>query len=390
MNCPLMVVLIRAGTLDDSSAYAIGLREMLLGTTLAGSAVLGAKELLQPAEFREFNLGPDPVRDLSIINFDFLASSDRVLIIILDARPVPESEEQSDLTGALSFRLDWLRSPLRILEARLKNPGTLYNPNQEDRGLTRLGLADLDERDLRQPFLLLYALHHALRLFAPAAGAMRLFFSHAKRDGVPLTTAARDWMKRLKGFESFYDTENLDLSGDIDAQLSQAVAASMIIVFRSDVFDQRYWCQKEVLWAEEHFRPVITVDARWQIEHAPSMISFDSTPVVRIPDGSVVRIFTAALLEALRVELMTARVTSYALSLTLPGVCAIPRCPSVLSLYAACQALAKISGTATPYIVYPNPSLPDSMVIAMNELAAARVPGCRVVSLDEFHLLAAV
>jgi hypothetical protein len=389
MNCPLMVVLIRAGTLDDSSAYATGLREMLLGTTPAGSAVLGAKELLQPAELREFNLGPDPVRDLSIINIDFLRSSDRVLVIILDARPVPESAEQSDLTPELLRRLDSLRSPLRILEVRLKNPGSLYDP-EEDRGLTRLGLADLDERDLRQPFLLLYALHHALRLFVPAAGAMRLFFSHAKRDGVPLTTAARDWMKRLKGFESFYDTENLDLTGDIDAQLSQAVAASMIIVFRSDVFDQRYWCQKEVLWAEEHFRPVITVDARWQIEHAPSMISFDSTPVVRIPDGSVVRIFTAALVEALRVELMTARVTSYALSLSLPGVCAIPRCPSVLSLYAACQALAKISGTATPYIVYPNPSLPDAMMIAMNELAAARVSGCRVVSLDEFHLLAAV
>ena len=65
MNCPLTVVLIRAGTLDDSSAYAIGLRETLLGTTPAGSAVLGAKELLQPAELREFNLGADPVRDRS-------------------------------------------------------------------------------------------------------------------------------------------------------------------------------------------------------------------------------------------------------------------------------------------------------------------------------------
>ncbi len=388
MNCPLMVVLVRAGTLDDSSAYVVSLREMLLGTTPAGSAVLGAKELLQPAELREFNLGADPVRDFSIINFDFLTSSDRVLVIILDARP--EQDQRSDLTDQLHFRLDWLRSSLRILEVRLKNPGSLYDPNQEDRGLTRLGLADLDERDLRQPFLLLYALHHALRLFAPVSGGMRLFFSHAKRDGVPLTTAARDWMKRLKGLQSFYDTEDLDLNGDIDAQLSQAVASSMIVVFRSDVFDQRYWCQKEVLWAEEHFRPVITVDARWQIEHAPSMISFDSTPVVRIPDGSVVRIFTAALLEALRVELMTARVTSYALALSLPGVCVIPRCPSVLSLYAACQALAKISGAVTPYIVYPNPSLPDAMVSSMNGLAEARVSGCRVVSLDEFHLLAAV
>jgi hypothetical protein len=270
-----------------------------------------------------------------------------------------------------------------MLEVLLKNPDSLYKENDSP---TRLGLEDLDERDLRHPFFLLHTLHLALELFA-AGEKMKLFFSHAKKDGVPLTTAADDWMKkRLKGFDSFYDTKDLDLSGDIDAQLSGAVASAMIVVFRSDVFDQRYWCQKEVLWAERYARPVITVDARWQIEYAPSMISFDSTPVIRIPDGSVVRIFTAALLEALRVVLFKARVTSYAKELSLK-VSVIPRCPSVLSLYSACLELAARSEAGTPYTVYPNPSLPDLMLTAMNGLAAAKLAGSKVVSLDELRLV---
>ena len=67
-------------------------------------------------------------------------------------------------------------------------------------------------------------------------------------------------MKRLKGFAAFYDTENLDLDQDIEAQLSAAVATAIIIVLRSEIFDQRYWCQREVIWAEQFGRPVIGVD----------------------------------------------------------------------------------------------------------------------------------
>ena len=91
---------------------------------------------------------------------------------------------------------------------------------------------------MRLPFLALYALHNALRLFAPPPGSSgaskpgRLFFSHAKRDGVPLTTAVLEWMRYLKGFDAFM-TENLDLDGDIETQLQSAVAGAIVIVFQS-------------------------------------------------------------------------------------------------------------------------------------------------------------
>lgn len=199
-------------------------------------------------------------------------------------------------------------------------------------------------------------------------------------------------MKRLKGFESFYDTEDLNLEGDIDDQLSKAVAEAVIIVFRTEIFDQRYWCQKEVLWAEQNNRPVTTVDARWQLQHGPSLIVFDTTPAVRIADGSFIRVFAAALREAVRIELFKQRVEIHTLSLQQERsakVVSIPRCPSLVSLH---QALVKLRAEMLPepkapgYLVYPNPSLPELLRRAATELAQDSVPSCALLSLDEFRL----
>ncbi|HEY3743766.1 MAG TPA: hypothetical protein VGL53_28170 [Bryobacteraceae bacterium] len=192
--------------------------------------------------------------------------------------------------------------------------------------------------------------------------------------------------KRLHGFASYYDTKDLNVTGDIDKQLDSAIESAIVIVFRSNVFDQRYWCQKEVLWAEQHGRPVLTVDARWHLEHGPSVINFDSTPVVRIPDGSVTRIITAALLEALRVELFTARVQAHGASIASTSVRALPRVPSLVSLHGACDDLNKAAAVPS-YVVYPNPSLPELLRQSAQGLAQTFVPRCEVRSLDEFRLV---
>jgi hypothetical protein len=200
-------------------------------------------------------------------------------------------------------------------------------------------------------------------------------------------------MDRLKGFKSFYDTENLNLEGDIDDQLSKAVSEAVIIVFRTEIFDQRYWRQKEVLWAEQNNRPVTTVDARWQLQHGPSLIVFDATPAVRIADGSFVRVFAAALREAVRIELFKQRVEIHKLSLR-PGrkakVVSIPRCASLVSLHQALRTLnteLQADAEAAAYVVYPNPSLPELLRTAATDLAKDSVPSCALLSLDEFRLI---
>lgn len=390
MKTPLLVIVLRKGEPSDTSAYAGILRDTFVGPqAAAGTAV--PKELLQAAEFREF-ASPNAV---PVIPKPLLESAERVLIIVLDAQAdTVDADTYGKTEQALATAPGLVGARHIVVTVALKTPDSLFDPAMAQGHFVRLGLADLEERDLRLPFLALYALHNALRLFAPvpspdgavAAHAAGLFFSHAKRDGVPLTTAVVGWMKHLKGFDGFYDTANLDLDGDIEAQLKNAVARAILVVFRTDIFDQRYWCQKEVLWADQHGRPVITVDARWQIEHAASVVSFDNTPVVRIPDGNLVRIFTAALLEALRIELFRARTATHLASLGNAQAAVIPRYPSLVSLHEACSQLEK-RGPGRRFIVYPNPSLPSLMRSAADNIARSLVTGCAVVSLDEFRLV---
>jgi hypothetical protein len=283
-----------------------------------------------------------------------------------------------------------------VLAVSLATPGPpTLTETTEDRGMA-LGLDALNERDVRKDLLSLQALNVALLLLSRRAGAAgerpTLFISHAKRDGVPLAMSINGWLKDLVQLGFFYDTKDLDLTGDISAQLQKAVAGSVLIVLRTEVFDQRYWCQKEIYWAEKHGVPVLAVDGRWSLQHAPSVIAFDSSPSVRIPDGSVARILMAAMTEALRVGLFRARVRQTAEWLGLPQEqwCTVPRFPSLGSLHSATEGLlgAAASLSAQPrYVFHPNPALPDELREMTTEMADARMAGCRVLSLDEMRLL---
>jgi hypothetical protein len=398
MQCPLSVVLIRIGR-NDTEPYSNAVREAFLGGGPTGEDPSGSDQLIRVTEFREFVFSENSeVQNQWPLNLkNILGSGKQQLVLILDARTVRSGRGDQDTDAETSALRDVDSSSSLVLSVFLKFTGSLFEPDIGTTNLTRLGLEDLDERDLRLPFLKLYGLHHALRLLTQESGAtshrgIHLFFSHAKRDGVPITTAAKDWMKRLKGFQSYYDAENLDLEGDIDAQLSKAVAEAVIIVFRTEIFDQRYWCQKEVLWAEQNNRPVITVDARWQLQHGPSLITFDTAPAVRISDGSFSLVFEAALREAVSTELFKVRVDIHVLCLKGGKDCkvvSISRCPSLVSLH---QALIKIRKEVSfhlqsGFVVYPNPSLPALLRTAATELADCVVSNCFVLSLDEFRLI---
>jgi hypothetical protein len=404
MQSPLVAVLIRIGR-NETEPYSKAVREVFLGGGPTGEDPSGTDQLLHCTEIREFVIEPTPTSDVQSQwppkLSEILASGNHCLVIILDAADVMSGPDDTHTTAEANALRDAGASS-NIVSVFLKNKDSLFQEVPGTSNLVRLGLEDLGERDLRLPFLKLYALHQALRLLTPASDdgsrkGPRLFFSHAKRDGVPITTAARDWMRRLKGFESFYDTEDLNLEGDIDGQLSKAVAEAVIIVFRTEIFDQRYWCQKEVLWAEKNNRPVTTVDARWQLQHGASLIVFDTTPAVRIPDGSFVRVFTAVLREAVRIELFKQRVEIHTLSLEQEKgakVFAIPRCPSLVSLNQALRWLrnemlsdqGESPQPSVRYVVYPNPSLPELLRTAATDLAKYSVPGCELLALDEFRL----
>ena len=405
MNTPLSVIVVRQGPPADSELFAAALRKAFLGCEKTESYAAADYELLNPVDFRVFStatlgkagstrrLFPDDHKETIAQN------STHLLVVLIIAVPDTNEARQMILEWG-RFAKTHPRSTVIIFAVGSARPIPIPE-NLPRHRMPSLGLDDLDERDLRRDFLALHSLHRALQMLSAAgreakttstkAPKTTLFFSHAKRDGVPLSTSLVSWMSRLKGFKFFYDTISLDLGGDINTQLERAVEGSVVVVLRTEIFDQRYWCQKEVYWAEKHNVPVIAVDARWNVKIAPSVIALDSSPSVRIPDGSLVRILQAAFEEALRVALHRARARLIAAQATISPESWFPisRQPSMVSLESARNFSLRLSQPRrrTPFfVVYPNPPLPDGLRDSAASVCQRLIPKSKLVSLDEFRI----
>jgi hypothetical protein len=257
-----------------------------------------------------------------------------------------------------------------------------------------LQVYDLGESGIRPAMLALRVLHECrVRLAeglpkAPGetVGHLRLFISHAKIDGLPLALALKHQIDTVGWLKAFYDAADLPSGCDWQRELERGVGSSLIIMLRTDVYDSRYWCKQEVLWADEYATPAVLVEARTRLDHSPGALPFDRVPSVRIPDGNLVRILFLALREGLRFLLFMRRVEQMKITGTLPDPVELrvfSFAPSMSALLRACGALTDSKAApATPrLILYPDPPLRAGSYEAALALVAMYAPsGTRLVT----------
>lgn len=300
------------------------------------------------------------------------------------------------LLGNLDL-VNWLADGLRHSDASSgRHRFVLVVPNDEMgtrwRTITGLGthnvvdFSKLGEEAERLDWLSLRTLDWAMK--AAAWGVeedrrwkVRFFVSHAKRDGISLAQSLRDRVKEIHWLESFYDAWHLDPTLPWVEQLEEAAASSVVVALRTDNYDHRPWCQKEVLWAEQYGTPLVLVDARSGLIHAASNLPYESAPCVRIPDGNLVRILHAALRVALRARIFLRRARELENLVLLKGTFElIPVTPGLSAIAGACSKLERAAGNPVknppPYSVcHPDPGLRDVISRAAQALAAnATVP----------------
>ena len=173
-------------------------------------------------------------------------------------------------------------------------------------------LESLAEYALRPAYAAILALHRAHRLVTQSAGTggkaqARFFISHAKLDGLSLAHSMTHTIGRLDWLGTFYDARDIGPGDDWQQVLEDGVRDAMLLVLRTDIYDQRFWCRQEVMWAEHYDRPVLLVDARSQLFHRPSVLGFTGVPGVLIPDGNLVRVIAEALREWVRIGVLRRR-----------------------------------------------------------------------------------
>ena len=260
--------------------------------------------------------------------------------------------------------------------------------------LQLLQIHSLGEPAIRPAMFALLLLHECRVRLAEAltpslgfdAGHLKLFISHAKMDGLPLARALKHQIGELAWLPKFYDADDLPPGSDWQAELEKNVGASLIVMLRTEEYDDRHWCQQEVLWADEYATPAVLVDARTHLNHPAGILPLDRVPSVRIPDGNLLRILFLALREGLRFLHFMRRVEEMKASGALPASVELRVFsfqPSMAALLRACRVLAGSVAPATVprLILYPDPPFRAGTYEAADALVGSYgPPGTRLVT----------
>ncbi len=198
----------------------------------------------------------------------------------------------------------------------------------------RLPINDLGEHALRAGNLGLLTLQRAWSLLSDDAdGRMKLFISHAKKDGAAIALAMKAQIQSLRWLQPFYDACDILPGAPWRRVLKNGVRDSVIVVLRTDIYEQRPWCVQEIHWAEEFGCPSVVVDLRMASTMPRESLPVAGMVTVTISDGNLMRILNAALREAMRVQLFrrTIDLLQAALKLDEDCVVTVPR-PSVSTM----------------------------------------------------------
>jgi len=155
-----------------------------------------------------------------------------------------------------------------------------------------------------------FAMHLSPEALRPDGGVpprIRVFLSHAKRDGVPIAESLRVFLQRKTGLGDFFDVHDLAPGHAFEKGLEDGVASAALLVIQTDAYGSREWCQKEVLWAKKHRRPIVVVNAvhTREVRMFPYLGNVPSVRWAAPADGALdtahaitVEVFRAALFEA--------------------------------------------------------------------------------------------
>ncbi|MEM9898326.1 MAG: TIR domain-containing protein, partial [Pseudomonadota bacterium] len=221
---------------------------------------------------REFLAAPDASLT------DILKGAQKSLILIFLSKAFIQNKAMvADLNTLLSRKT---RRNFRILMFDLEkqknaflNRATAFGPDDI------IDVPGIGEYALRRTAVGLIALRVGVEFLSEGSKRItkkpKFFVSHAKIDGQSLATVLRTQIKDLPGFQTFYDDDDISEGDDLKKVLSKGVENSVLIVLRSEVFEERPRCLQEMHWAEDYASPYVVVDLRQKPITPPSAVSFE-------------------------------------------------------------------------------------------------------------------
>ncbi len=138
--------------------------------------------------------------------------------------------------------------------------------------------------------------------------SITLFLSHAKAGDTGLRYA-----ESIKNFidntnmNRFFDSTEISPGFPFNEEIEKSIPDATLLAIETDAYSSRYWCQKEILSAKKHNRPIIAVNCLEEYEDR-IFPAASNIPCVHVPsdvhpsDKNILRILVAAILETIRHE----------------------------------------------------------------------------------------
>lgn len=136
--------------------------------------------------------------------------------------------------------------------------------------------------------------------------SITIFLSHAKAGDT-----GRLHSEEIKKFldnsnlNRFFDSTEISPGFQFDQEIEKSVKKSTLVAIESDAYSSRYWCQREILCAKQHNRPIVVVNSLNDYEdrifpaasNVPCVHVSSETP---LSQRDILRILSAAILETVR------------------------------------------------------------------------------------------
>lgn len=136
--------------------------------------------------------------------------------------------------------------------------------------------------------------------------SIKIFLSHAKAGDTGRLHAESIYkFIDSTNMSRFFDATEISPGFKFDEDIIKHIKESTLVAIGSDAYSSRYWCQREILCAKQHQRPIIAVDCLQEFEdrvfpagsNVPCVHVSPDTPISK-PD--ILRILIATILETIR------------------------------------------------------------------------------------------
>jgi TIR domain len=197
---------------------------------------------------------------------------------------------------------------------------------------------------------------------------IKLFISHAKKDGETIAIEFRNYVRSETKLSSFFDANDIPDGYRFSKEIEDAFSKNaVVVVFQTDSYATREWCRREIILAKRFKTPIVVVNALKEFEKR-SFPYMGNVPVIMWKkdfEGIVQRALYQILYQLYSELLLKKYIDLY-----LPGrndVEFISTSPELFN-YIDIIRVQRKRNLRKLYILYPDPPLGNEEIQLLNDI----------------------